>query len=198
MNQGEFCYQFGNDSPIRGRYGGPFDEQPLRRPRPFAPVVPVRRANPQAGETRPQALVASLPPSHRAPSLRRQGIRQRRDRERPYAGRPAQGRRRTPASRPATPRQGRRARRPDRGCRLDSQPILFIYGWNQYLWPLLITTDESMYTILIGINRMLAVGDAQAEWQIIMATTMLAMLPPVAVVILMQRLFVKGLVETEK
>jgi sn-glycerol 3-phosphate transport system permease protein len=76
--------------------------------------------------------------------------------------------------------------------------ILFIYGWNQYLWPLLITTDESMYTILIGINRMLSVGDAQAEWQIIMATTMLAMLPPVAVVVLMQRLFVKGLVETEK
>ncbi len=76
--------------------------------------------------------------------------------------------------------------------------ILFIYGWNQYLWPLLITNDEAMYTILIGINRMLAVGDAQAEWQIIMATTMLAMLPPVVVVVLMQRLFVKGLVETEK
>ena len=76
--------------------------------------------------------------------------------------------------------------------------ILFIYGWEQYLWPLLITTDESLYTILIGINRMLAVGDAQAEWQIIMATTMLAMLPPVAIVIFMQRLFVKGLVETEK
>lgn len=76
--------------------------------------------------------------------------------------------------------------------------ILFIYGWNQYLWPLLITTDESMYTILIGINRMLAVGDAQAEWQIIMATTMLAMLPPVLVVVVMQRMFVKGLVETEK
>ena len=76
--------------------------------------------------------------------------------------------------------------------------ILFIYGWNQYLWPLLITTDESMYTILIGINRMLSVGDDQAEWQIVMATTMLAMLPPVLVVIFMQRLFVKGLVETEK
>lgn len=76
--------------------------------------------------------------------------------------------------------------------------ILFIYGWVQYLWPLLITTDEGLYTILIGINRMLAVGDAQAEWQIIMATTMLAMLPPVMVVIFMQRLFVKGLVETEK
>jgi len=76
--------------------------------------------------------------------------------------------------------------------------ILFIYGWNQYLWPLLITTDESLYTILIGINRMLAAGDDQAEWQIIMATTMLAMLPPVLVVVSMQRLFVKGLVETEK
>ena len=76
--------------------------------------------------------------------------------------------------------------------------ILFIYGWNQYLWPLLITTSERMYTILIGINRMLAVGDAQAEWQIIMATTMLAMLPPVVIVVIMQRLFVKGLTETEK
>ncbi len=76
--------------------------------------------------------------------------------------------------------------------------ILFIYGWNQYLWPLLITTDQSMVTMVIGINRMLAVGDDQAEWQLVMATTMLAMLPPVAVVIFMQRLFVKGLVETEK
>ncbi len=76
--------------------------------------------------------------------------------------------------------------------------ILFIFGWNQYLWPLLITTDQNMLTVVIGINRMLAVGDDQAEWQIIMATTMLAMLPPVLVVVFMQRLFVKGLVETEK
>ena len=76
--------------------------------------------------------------------------------------------------------------------------ILFIYGWNQYLWPLLITTDQNMYTMLIGINRMLAVGDTQAEWQIIMATAILAMLPPVVVVLVMQRQFVKGLVETEK
>jgi sn-glycerol 3-phosphate transport system permease protein len=76
--------------------------------------------------------------------------------------------------------------------------ILFVYGWVQYLWPLLITTDENLYTILIGINRMLSVGDAQAQWQIIMATTMLAMLPPVAIVIFMQKLFVKGLTETEK
>ena len=76
--------------------------------------------------------------------------------------------------------------------------ILFIFGWNQYLWPLLITTDPDMVTAIIGINRMLAVGDDQAEWQLVMATTMLAMLPPVVVVIVMQRLFVKGLVETEK
>ena len=76
--------------------------------------------------------------------------------------------------------------------------ILFIYGWNQYLWPLLITTDQNMLTIVIGINRMLAVGDDQAEWHIIMATTILAMLPPAVVVMLMQRQFVKGLVETEK
>jgi len=76
--------------------------------------------------------------------------------------------------------------------------ILFVYGWVQYLWPLLITTDEKLYTILIGINRMLSVGDAQAQWQIIMATTMLAMLPPVAIVVFMQKLFVKGLTETEK
>jgi len=76
--------------------------------------------------------------------------------------------------------------------------ILFIYGWNQYLWPLLITTDEKYYTLLIGIQRMLAAGDTQAEWNIIMATSMLAMLPPVLVVILMQKQFVKGMTETEK
>jgi sn-glycerol 3-phosphate transport system permease protein len=76
--------------------------------------------------------------------------------------------------------------------------ILFIYGWNQYLWPLLITTEEDMYTILIGINRMLNVGDDQADWHIIMAASMLAMIPPVLVVITMQRLFIKGMTETEK
>jgi sn-glycerol 3-phosphate transport system permease protein len=76
--------------------------------------------------------------------------------------------------------------------------ILFIYGWNQYLWPLLITTKEQYYTLLIGINRMLAVGDQQAEWQVIMATTLLAMAPPVLVVISMQRLFIRGMTESEK
>jgi sn-glycerol 3-phosphate transport system permease protein len=76
--------------------------------------------------------------------------------------------------------------------------ILFIYGWNQYLWPLLITTDEHFYTLLIGIKRMLDVGEGQAEWHIIMASTILAMLPPVLVVVLMQKQFVKGMTETEK
>ncbi len=76
--------------------------------------------------------------------------------------------------------------------------ILFIYGWNQYLWPLLITTREDMYTIIIGINRMLNVGDDQADWHIIMASSMLAMIPPVLVVVGMQKLFIRGMTETEK
>jgi sn-glycerol 3-phosphate transport system permease protein len=76
--------------------------------------------------------------------------------------------------------------------------ILFIYGWNQYLWPLMITTDEKYYTLLLGIKRMLDVGEGQADWHIIMASTMLAMIPPVAVVIFMQKQFVKGMTETEK
>jgi sn-glycerol 3-phosphate transport system permease protein len=76
--------------------------------------------------------------------------------------------------------------------------IQFIYGWNQYLWPLLITSEESMYTTVIGINRMIVGGDAATEWQLVMATAMLAMLPPALVVVLMQKWFVKGLVETEK
>ena len=76
--------------------------------------------------------------------------------------------------------------------------ILFILGWNQYLWPLLITTQESMYTVVIGIKRMISGGDAATEWNLVMATAILAMLPPVLVVVLMQRWFVKGLVETEK
>ena len=76
--------------------------------------------------------------------------------------------------------------------------IQFIYGWNQYLWPLLITSEESMYTVVIGIKRMMVGGDAANEWQLVMATAMLAMLPPALVVVLMQKWFVKGLVETEK
>ncbi len=76
--------------------------------------------------------------------------------------------------------------------------ILFIYGWNQYLWPLLITTEESFYTVVMGIQRMVQVSDSLPAWHVVMATTMLAMLPPVIVVVSMQKLFVKGLVETEK
>jgi sn-glycerol 3-phosphate transport system permease protein len=76
--------------------------------------------------------------------------------------------------------------------------IQFIYGWNQYLWPLLITTEESMYTSVIGIKRMITGGDALTEWHLVMATAMLALLPPALVVMLMQKWFVKGLVETEK
>ena len=76
--------------------------------------------------------------------------------------------------------------------------ILFIYGWNQYLWPLLVTTQEDMYTTVIGIKRMISGGDAATEWHLVMATAMLALLPPALVVVLMQKWFVKGLVETEK
>lgn len=76
--------------------------------------------------------------------------------------------------------------------------ILFIYGWNQYLWPLLITTEPEMNTIVMGIKQMFPSGDDLADWPVIMATAILAMLPPVAVVVLMQNLFVKGLVDAEK
>jgi sn-glycerol 3-phosphate transport system permease protein len=76
--------------------------------------------------------------------------------------------------------------------------IQFIYGWNQYLWPLLVTTNEDYYTIVMGISRMVNVVDAAAKWNLVMAVTLLAMIPPVIVVVLMQRQFVKGLVETEK
>ena len=76
--------------------------------------------------------------------------------------------------------------------------IQFIYGWNQYLWPLLMTTSEDMYPVVIGIKRMLAGGEAAVDWNIVMATAIVAMLPPAAVVMLMQKWFVKGLVDTEK
>jgi sn-glycerol 3-phosphate transport system permease protein len=76
--------------------------------------------------------------------------------------------------------------------------ILFIYGWNQYLWPLLITTTRNRETIVIGIVKMIGTGDATTDWNIIMATAVLALLPPVLVIFLMQRWFVKGLVDTEK
>jgi len=76
--------------------------------------------------------------------------------------------------------------------------ILFIYGWNQYLWPLLITTDPEMNTIVMGIKQMFPSGDDFAHWPTIMATSILAMIPPVIVVVSMQKLFVRGLVDSEK
>ncbi|WP_439551035.1 sn-glycerol-3-phosphate ABC transporter permease UgpE [Falsiroseomonas sp.] len=76
--------------------------------------------------------------------------------------------------------------------------ILFIYGWNQYLWPLLIVSDKDLETVVVGMSKMIGTSDSQNEWNIIMATAVLAMLPPVAVVVFMQRWFVKGLTETEK
>ncbi len=75
--------------------------------------------------------------------------------------------------------------------------IQFIYGWNQYLWPLLVTTSEDMYPVVLGIKRLIA-GESWTEWNVVMASAMLAMLPPALVVIFMQKWFVKGLIETEK
>jgi sn-glycerol 3-phosphate transport system permease protein len=77
--------------------------------------------------------------------------------------------------------------------------IQFIYGWNQYLWPLLITTDRNLTPIVVGVTQMISRGgDAATQWNLVMATVMLAMIPPAVIVILLQRWFVKGLIETEK
>jgi len=76
--------------------------------------------------------------------------------------------------------------------------ILFIYGWNQYLWPLLITTDIDTYTVVMGIKRMAAVADSDPQWHLVMSAVIMAAMPPILVVAAMQRLFVKGLTETEK
>jgi len=76
--------------------------------------------------------------------------------------------------------------------------IQFIYGWNQYLWPLLITTKESFYTVVMTVSRQANVVDSVPSWNLLMAMAMLAMIPPVLVVVFMQRQFVRGLVETEK
>lgn len=76
--------------------------------------------------------------------------------------------------------------------------IQFIYGWNQYLWPLIMTTREEMYPIVVGIKRMIAGGDAVTAWNLVMATAILAMLPPALIVLLMQKWFVKGLIDSEK
>ena len=76
--------------------------------------------------------------------------------------------------------------------------ILFIYGWNQYLWPLIVTTDDAYYTLVMSVKRMLSVSEGDIQWNQVMVSTLLAMIPPVMVVVAMQKLFVKGLVDAEK
>jgi len=76
--------------------------------------------------------------------------------------------------------------------------IQFIYGWNQYLWPLIVATSEDMYPIVVGIKAMIGNGEAAVDWNVVMATAMMALVPPAVVVVLMQKWFVKGLVDTEK
>ncbi|MGF7006495.1 sn-glycerol-3-phosphate ABC transporter permease UgpE [Aminobacter sp. BE322] len=76
--------------------------------------------------------------------------------------------------------------------------ILFIYGWTQYLWPLLVTNRNDMNTIVIALRKMISFADADTEWHLVMVTSMLAIVPPILVVVFMQRWFVRGLVETEK
>ena len=76
--------------------------------------------------------------------------------------------------------------------------IQFIYGWNQYLWPLIVATSDTMYPIVVGIQQMIGSGESVTDWNVVMATAVLAMLPPTLVVVLMQKWFVKGLVDTEK
>jgi sn-glycerol 3-phosphate transport system permease protein len=76
--------------------------------------------------------------------------------------------------------------------------ILFIYGWTQYLWPLLVTNDNQMNTIIIGLRKMISYADADTPWNLVMVTTIFSILPPILVVVLMQHWFVKGLIETEK
>ncbi len=77
--------------------------------------------------------------------------------------------------------------------------VLFIYGWNEYFWPLLITNTEEMRTVVIGLERLIPrTGTELPTWNLIMAGAMMALLPPVAVIVFMQRWFVKGLIESEK
>ena len=77
--------------------------------------------------------------------------------------------------------------------------IQFIYGWNQYLWPQLVTTKQDMYPVVLGIRTMMGgSGESMVEWNLVMATAIMAMIPPAIVVVLMQKWFIKGLVDTEK
>lgn len=73
--------------------------------------------------------------------------------------------------------------------------IMFIYGWNQYLWPLVMTTNTDMATIVMGIRYLAGVADQIPQWHYIMAVTIIALLPPLLVVVILQRWLEKGLSE---
>jgi sn-glycerol 3-phosphate transport system permease protein len=78
--------------------------------------------------------------------------------------------------------------------------IMFVYGWNQYLWPTLITTDESLFTLVRGIKQIIQNLDGAniPEYGRALALAIIAILPPVLVVVVFQSWFVKGLVESDK
>jgi sn-glycerol 3-phosphate transport system permease protein len=76
--------------------------------------------------------------------------------------------------------------------------VMFIYGWNQYLWPLMVTNSEKMKVVVVGIASTIPSGTQPPEWNLVMAVAMMALIPPVLVVLLMQRYFMHGLIETEK
>ncbi|GAA5101479.1 sn-glycerol-3-phosphate ABC transporter permease UgpE [Wohlfahrtiimonas larvae] len=76
--------------------------------------------------------------------------------------------------------------------------IQFIYGWNQYLWPLLMATKENMFPLAVGLRQMMGNGDVAVDWNIVMATVVLMLIPPMLVILLMQKWLVKGLIDSEK
>jgi sn-glycerol 3-phosphate transport system permease protein len=76
--------------------------------------------------------------------------------------------------------------------------ITFIYGWNQYLWPLLIVSDVNLGTAVAGIKGMISTGEGSTQWNQVMAAMLLTLIPPVVIVLVMQRAFVRGLVDSEK
>ena len=78
--------------------------------------------------------------------------------------------------------------------------IMFVYGWNQYLWPTLMTTDERFFTLVRGIKQILLVwvGSNIPDYNEAFALAILAMLPPVMIVLIFQRWFIKGLTESAK
>ena len=76
--------------------------------------------------------------------------------------------------------------------------IMFLFGWNQFLYPMLLTTDPNMKTIVMAVDSMIPTGDDYAHWPTVFASAMLAMLPPIVIIITMQKFFVKGLLESDK